>query len=111
MSSPEKKEVMKEALDKAQAASGRARDKLDFATQVDVDQLKGAVDSIRARVSDLEESVFGSSKDAGAEAEASEDAQVDRILAKIAETGMDSLTTKERRLLQRVTDRQRTTRP
>jgi Zn-dependent protease len=45
-----------------------------------------------------------------AQVEASEDAHVDRILAKIAETGMDSLTGKERKLLQRVTERQRTTR-
>ena len=54
---------MKEALDKAQSAGGRARDRLDFANQADVDALKGALKSVRERVKELEESVFGSSKD------------------------------------------------
>ena len=56
------KEVMKDALDKAQTAGERARDRLDFANQTDMEAVKGAIDAVRQRVSDLEESVFGSSK-------------------------------------------------
>ena len=63
LSTDRAKEVMKEALDKAQSASERARDRLDFANQADVETLTGAMKSIRERVKELEESVFGSSKD------------------------------------------------
>ena len=56
------KEVMKDALDKAQTAGERARDRLDFANQTDMEAVKEAINAVRQRVSDLEESVFGSSK-------------------------------------------------
>lgn len=63
LSTERAKEVMKEALDKAQTVGERARDKLDFANQTEVDSLKGAMQAVRKRLSNLEESVFGSSKD------------------------------------------------
>ena len=63
LSTDRAKEVMKEALDKAQSAGERARDRLDFAHQADVDTLMGAMKSVGDRVKELEESVFGSSKD------------------------------------------------
>jgi len=63
LSTERAKEVMKEALDKAQTVGERARDKLDFANQTEVDSLKGAMQAVRQRLSNLEESVFGSSKD------------------------------------------------
>lgn len=68
LSSERAKEVVKEALDRAQAAAGGARDRLDFANQADVDALRSTFDSIRSRVSDLEESVFGASKGDAAQA-------------------------------------------
>ncbi len=63
LSTERAKEVMKEALDKAQTVGERARDKLDFANQTEMDSLKGAMQAVRQRLSNLEESVFGSSKD------------------------------------------------
>ena len=63
LSTERAREVMKEALEKAQSAGERARDCLDFAHQADMDTLKGAMKSIRERRKELEESVFGSSKD------------------------------------------------
>ena len=42
-----------------------------------------------------------------AEADAQEQAQVDRVLAKIAERGMESLTSAEKKLLQRATEKKR----
>ncbi|MDA0328966.1 MAG: hypothetical protein O2958_08160 [Gemmatimonadetes bacterium] len=62
LSSDRAKEVVKEALERAQAAAGGARDRLDFAHQADLDALRSTFDSIRSRVSDLEQSVFGASK-------------------------------------------------
>jgi polyhydroxyalkanoate synthesis regulator phasin len=59
LSAERAKEAVKEALDKAQAAGERARDRLDFAHQADVDTIQRVVESIRERVSKLEESVFG----------------------------------------------------
>ena len=44
-----------------------------------------------------------------AKAEAEEARKVDEILAKIAEQGMDSLTSRERQLLERDTERKRRT--
>ena len=62
LSADRAKEVMKDAVDRAQTAAEGARGKLDFAQQSDVDVLQSALDSIKSRVSSLEESVFGSSK-------------------------------------------------
>ena len=65
LSAEKAKEVVKDALDKAQAAGERARDKLDFAHQAELETVRGAMDSIRKRVSDLEESVFGGARGGG----------------------------------------------
>lgn len=60
------KEVMKEMLENAQTAAGEAKEKLDFANQAEVEAVRGAMDSIRDRVSVLEVSVFGAATDEGA---------------------------------------------
>jgi polyhydroxyalkanoate synthesis regulator phasin len=63
LSTDRAREVMKEALDKAQAAGEKARDRLDFATHSDMDAVRGALEGLRARVARLEEHVFGASTD------------------------------------------------
>jgi polyhydroxyalkanoate synthesis regulator phasin len=63
LSTDRAREVMKDALDKAQAAGERARDRLDFATHSDMDAVRGALEDLRARLARLEESVFGASTD------------------------------------------------
>ena len=72
LSAEKAKEAMKDAIGKAQAAAGEARERLEFVSQKDFDS---AVDSIRDRLSSLEESVFGASRggDASASAEDGED--------------------------------------
>ncbi len=48
------REVMKDALERAQSVAEEARDRLDFATQNELDGLKSTVDTIKERVSALE---------------------------------------------------------
>jgi hypothetical protein len=67
LSTERAREVVKEALDKAQAAGGRARERLDLAQQADVDSLRDVVASIGSRLSRLDESVFGRSAAPGAD--------------------------------------------
>lgn len=66
LSTDRAKEVMKEALERAQNAAEDAKGKLDFAHQAELDEtrseletLKGAFEALQARVSALEESVLG----------------------------------------------------
>jgi polyhydroxyalkanoate synthesis regulator phasin len=66
LSSERAKEVVKDALDRAQTAAEGARERLDFVQQADMDSLMGAVDSMRSRVSALEENVFGAARDGDA---------------------------------------------
>jgi len=66
LSTDRAKEVLKETLEKAQTAAGEAKEKLDFANQAEVEAVRGAMDSIRDRVSVLERSVFGAATDEGA---------------------------------------------
>ena len=66
LSTDRAKEVMKETLEIAQTAAGEAKEKLDFANQAEVEAVRGAMDSIRDRVSALEVSVFGAVPDEGA---------------------------------------------
>ena len=68
LSTERAKEVMKETLERAQGAAEGAKDKLDFASQADMDSVRTAVDSLRGRLAELEESVFGASKEEAAEA-------------------------------------------
>ncbi len=48
------KEVMRDALDKAQAAAGQARERFDFVTQADFDRLRERVAHLAARVAELD---------------------------------------------------------
>jgi polyhydroxyalkanoate synthesis regulator phasin len=59
LSTERAKEVMKGALDRAQAAAAGARERLDFVNQIELEALEGAVEDLRDRVSALEEEVFG----------------------------------------------------
>ena len=70
LSTDRAKEVMKEALDRAQSAAEDAKEKLDFARQAEVDglndtvvTLKASLDALRRRVRTLEEAVYGSEHD------------------------------------------------
>ena len=76
LSTDRAKEVMKGALDKAQTAAAGAKDRLDLVSQKEFDGLKGAVDTIRDRVGDLEARFRGDDPSEGAP-EASETAPVD----------------------------------
>jgi polyhydroxyalkanoate synthesis regulator phasin len=59
LSSERARDVMKDALHKAQSAAEGARERLDFATQGQVDTLQEAVDALATRVSALEARVRG----------------------------------------------------
>lgn len=66
LSTDRAKEVMREALDRAQSAAEDAKGRLDFAHQADLREarseiaaLKASIEALRARVGTLEESVFG----------------------------------------------------
>jgi polyhydroxyalkanoate synthesis regulator phasin len=55
LSAERAKEVMRGALDRAQAAASGAKERLDFAHQADLDALRGAVERLSERVAALEE--------------------------------------------------------
>jgi len=59
LSAERAREVMKGALDKAQAAASGARERFDFATQAELEDLKQGVEEIRTRLSALEAKVKG----------------------------------------------------
>ena len=73
LSSERAREVVKDALDRAQTAAEVARERLDLVRQADMDSLKGTVDSMRSRVSALEENVFGAARSGGASGAKSEE--------------------------------------
>jgi polyhydroxyalkanoate synthesis regulator phasin len=54
LSSEKAREVMKDAMDRAQTAAEGARERLDFATQTELRSLREAVDDLMARVATLE---------------------------------------------------------
>lgn len=54
LSADRAKQVMKDALDRAQAAAGDARERLDFVHQSEFDALRDEVEVLRARVAVLE---------------------------------------------------------
>ena len=54
LSAERAKEVMKGALDRAQAAASGARERLDFVSQAELDAVKEVVDDLRRRVEALE---------------------------------------------------------
>ena len=70
LSSDRAKEVMKDTLGKAQTAAEGARDRLGFATKADLESVHDAVDSMKVRLGELEERVFGVSKGSEATDEA-----------------------------------------
>ncbi|MDH3205245.1 MAG: hypothetical protein OEO79_01455 [Gemmatimonadota bacterium] len=57
LSAERAKEVVKEALNRAQSAASGARERLDFVNQAEFEALVEAVDSLRERVAALESSV------------------------------------------------------
>lgn len=63
LSADRAKAVMKDALERAQTAAEGARERIEFSSPEEVQALKDAVESIRVRVGELEESVFGESKE------------------------------------------------
>ncbi len=54
LSTDRAKELMKEALEKAQNAASGARERLDFVNQSELETLQAAVDALSARVAGLE---------------------------------------------------------
>ena len=54
LSTDRAKQVMRDALDRAQAAAGEARERFDFVTQAELETLRAQVEELRARVSVLE---------------------------------------------------------
>ena len=68
LSSDRAKEVVKEALNRAQTAASGARERLDLVNHTELEALAGAVEALRERVSALERSVFrGEHEDAPGE--------------------------------------------
>jgi len=72
LSTDRAKEVMKEALDRAQSAAEDAKGRLDFAQQVEldaarseIDALHAAFEALQARVGALETSVYGGEQEGG----------------------------------------------
>ena len=63
LSSDRAKEVVKEALNRAQTAASGARERLDLVNHTELEALTGAVEALRERVSVLERSVFGGERE------------------------------------------------
>jgi polyhydroxyalkanoate synthesis regulator phasin len=74
LSSDRAKEVMREALDKAQSAADEARERLDFAHQGQVESLREAVEHLQARVQALEDRMGGHGPEQADAGESTEDA-------------------------------------
>lgn len=66
LSAERARDVMKGALDRAQAAAVGARDRLDFVNRSELEALEAAVRELRERVAALEDEVFGGRARAGA---------------------------------------------
>lgn len=69
LSTERAKEVMREALDRAQSAAGDAKEKLDFAHHSELEAVRASVEALRSRVSALEQAVYGSEGGGDREAE------------------------------------------
>ncbi len=54
LSADRAKQVMRDALERAQSAAGDAKERLDFAHESDLAELREELDTLRARVSALE---------------------------------------------------------
>lgn len=68
LSAERARQLMREALDKAQSAASGARERLDFAHQAELEELE-------RRVAALEESVFGSTQESAQEESGEPEAQ------------------------------------
>ena len=68
ISSDRAKEVMKDALARAQTAAEEARDRFDFVPQREFDELKDRLEDLRSRVEALEQSRGAGAAAAGATA-------------------------------------------
>ena len=79
LSADRAKEVMKDALGKAQEAAEGARERLDFVTQNEFEGLQEAVDVIKQKVTALEAAIRGE--------EATEDAEEDENAGATADEG------------------------
>ena len=74
LSTERAKDVLKDALEKAQSAAGDAKDRLDLVSQKEFDGLQGVVETIEDRVAALETHLgFGGGDDDGAEPETEEE--------------------------------------
>ena len=69
LSTERAKEVMKDALEKAQTAASGAKERLDFVNQSELENLQKAVEALNQRVVALEASVMGAEQEAHADAE------------------------------------------
>ena len=74
LSSEKAREVMKDAMGRAQTAAEGARERLDFATQAELRSLREAVDSLQARVDALEAAAGIESDTAGSDTSSEEEA-------------------------------------
>ncbi len=54
LSADRAKQVMKDALERAQSAAGDAKERLDFAHHSELEALRAEIDTLRARVTALE---------------------------------------------------------
>ncbi len=66
------KEIMKSALDKAQAAASDAKERFDFATQADLESVQKTLDALNKRIAALEAAVAGAVRGRQKEADSSD---------------------------------------
>lgn len=60
LSSERAREIMKDAMDRAQSAADEARERLDFVTHRELDEVRRELEELRNRLSRLEEEAPGS---------------------------------------------------
>jgi polyhydroxyalkanoate synthesis regulator phasin len=72
LSAERAKELVKDALEKAQTAASGARERLDFATHGELGSLEGVVEAMKGRVAALETAVFGEERQAAKDEEDSQ---------------------------------------
>ena len=65
LSAERAKEMVKEAMGRAQEAAAGARERLDFATRLEVEALEASVEALQTRVAALEARASGSGDAAG----------------------------------------------
>lgn len=84
LSAERAREIMKDAMSRAQQAAEGAREKLDLAREAELDELRGVVDGLRRRIERVEAEIFGDepgdvvSADAAADERKGEEGSADR---------------------------------